>query len=381
MTAQKSAFRLQLSAVSIIAISFILLTLFVLPNVAHAQVGGTGAEVIRPVEKLWQVSRNISYLVLTIVLMVIGLMVMLRARINPQTVIGLQQALPGVVIALVGITFSYFIASLIIDMAFLLAQALGIVVLVGVASPTPSVADAQLIITGILNTRNLLTFFGEFVVRPELAVAADTIGRAVIEPLVRTVPVIGNTLGSIPFIGSIIGAPLAAVILFITLVNAFFNLFFGLVTAYVNIIVSVILGPFLIMASAIPGRGGNLMNWMRGLLGNVLIFPAVFGAFVLVAALLGYEQPWRFGAGGVPTAIGPFNQPLPLFSNLDTNFVRYILAYGIILASPGIPDLVRNLVGGAAVPQQLGQAVGAAQKTGQGIATGAFKTIGKVVGI
>jgi hypothetical protein len=45
-------------------------------------------------------------------------MIMLRQKLNPQTVISVQSALPGLVIGLIMVTFSYFIAALITDSAF-----------------------------------------------------------------------------------------------------------------------------------------------------------------------------------------------------------------------------------------------------------------------
>ncbi len=351
----------------------VLIYLFLLITPALAQVGGTGAEVIRPVEKLWQFSRNISYLLLTIVLIVTGVMIMLRSRINPQTVVGLQQALPGIIIALVVITFSYFIVSVIIDLAFILAQVIGIVIMMGLHTSPFTINDAQDIVGKVLNNRNILDLMSKFVINPGLFVAANAIGNSVIKPIIEVVPI----LGDIPILGNIIafilGTPLAAIFLISAMLTAFFQLFLGLITAYTMIILNVIFAPFLIMFSAVPGRGGNLGNWIRGLLGNVLIFPAVFGAFVLVAALLDYNDPWLFSG-----AFGSFDQPLPLFAGFDNNFIRYILAYGIILASAGIPDFIKNLIG-AQTPAQLGQAVGAASGAGQTTATGAYRwALGKI---
>src|SRR3989344_4356365 len=71
---------------------------------AQAQVVGSGNAVLNPVIALWQVSRNVSYLVMIIIFIVIGLMVMFRQKINPQTVITAQAALPGLVVGLILIT-------------------------------------------------------------------------------------------------------------------------------------------------------------------------------------------------------------------------------------------------------------------------------------
>lgn len=84
----------------------------------HAQVGGTGGRVLSGIFFLWETSRNFSYLAMILIFLIVGLMVMFRQKLNPQTVVSIQLALPGLVIGLVLITFSYFIASLITDISY-----------------------------------------------------------------------------------------------------------------------------------------------------------------------------------------------------------------------------------------------------------------------
>ncbi len=378
-----------------LAIFFLLLFFLFLPainfqqSIVHAQAFGTGHDVIKPVEKLWLMSRNLSYLIIIIVFVVVGIMIMMRKKINPQTVISIQAALPGLVIALILITFSFFIASLIIDLAFILAQIFGIAVIVALTGQ--DIVKSSGIITDILNNKNLFTHFTDFLISGgDLGGTAGTIGD-VIKPIFDAewpkliLAFIVNTLfssasftsagggiaGIITQIPRIIGvsssffAPDKAVslvvfiILFIALLSAMFKLFLGLIGAYVAIVLNTILGPFLILFSAVPGKGNSITQWVQGLLANVLIFPAVFGIFVLAAAILNVQQSWGFSSNSV----GAFNQPLPLFGGLPENFIRYILAYGMLLASPGIPDYIRQLLG-SAQPQQLSQAV--TQSTGAG---------------
>ncbi len=85
---------------------------------ANAQVGGSGNAVLAPIFNLWKASRNFAYLAMILIFIVVGLMVMFRQKLNPQTVVTVQLALPGLVIGLVMITFSYFLASLITDLAY-----------------------------------------------------------------------------------------------------------------------------------------------------------------------------------------------------------------------------------------------------------------------
>ncbi len=87
---------------------------------AYAQsIGGTGDRVLFPVIKLWQVARNVSYIAFILVFITIGLMIMFRQKISQQATVSAQAAIPGLVIGLVLITFSYFIAALIVDFSFI----------------------------------------------------------------------------------------------------------------------------------------------------------------------------------------------------------------------------------------------------------------------
>lgn len=360
----------------LLILTFISVFHFTLTSTVQAQVGGTGAEVIRPIEKLWQLSRNISYVLITIVLMVIGLMIMLRTRINPQTVVGLQQALPGIIIALIMITFSYFIPSLIIDLAFLMAQVFGVAIVAGL-NPTRDIADVQTLINNILNTRNIFNLFTDALNPALLIGAANRVGGGIADALISQIPGFGP-ISQILGISGGLGTAIATIVLAIGLISSFFRLFFALVTAFVSIILNTAFGPFLILFSALPGRGGSLTSWLRGLAANVIIFPVVFLVFVLVAVLLNRDD--GIWTGVFPGATGIFNQPLPLLGNLPDDFIRFILAYGIILATPGIPAFIQQLMG-AQTPQQLGQAVTQGTGAGQGVAMGGLARIGRVIGI
>ena len=84
---------------------------------AYAQ--GIGFSGLSPILPLWKAFRNISYMILVIVLIAIGFMIMFRMKIDPQTVISVQNALPKIVVTLILITFSYAIAGLLIDLMYL----------------------------------------------------------------------------------------------------------------------------------------------------------------------------------------------------------------------------------------------------------------------
>ncbi len=98
---------------------------------------GIGMGSIQPFAKIWKIFRDVAYLLLVIVLIVIGFMVMFRAKINPQTVISVENSLPKIIIALILITFSFAIAGFMIDLMYLL-----IAIITSVLSPVYTFATS-----------------------------------------------------------------------------------------------------------------------------------------------------------------------------------------------------------------------------------------------
>ena len=84
---------------------------------AYAQnVGGTGFQGLTPLIGIWSAFRNIVYLLLVIVFIVIGLAIMLRIKIDPRTVMSIQNQIPKIIIGILVVTFSFAIAGFLIDL-------------------------------------------------------------------------------------------------------------------------------------------------------------------------------------------------------------------------------------------------------------------------
>lgn len=84
-----------------------------IPKIYAAE--GIGFAAISPIAKIWTIFRDITYVILVIVLIAIGFMIMFRMKLNPQTVISVENALPRIVISLLLITFSFAIAGFLIE--------------------------------------------------------------------------------------------------------------------------------------------------------------------------------------------------------------------------------------------------------------------------
>jgi len=81
---------------------------------------GFGYEALNSLLNLWNAFKNISYVFFIIVFVITGFAIMFRAKIDPQTVINMQNALPRIVIGLILVTFSYAIAGLFVDLIYVI---------------------------------------------------------------------------------------------------------------------------------------------------------------------------------------------------------------------------------------------------------------------
>lgn len=380
---------------------------------ANAQVIGSGAQVLNPILRLWQVSRNISYVVLIIIFVLIGLMVMFRSKINPQTVITAQAAIPGMIVGLILITFSYFLAGLVSDMAFIGTNVVGFYF-----SAVRKQADQPQNLVQDISTENSLSIFSDFVgivtrerahtvvgtifdgldagTKANLRVVIGFITAQFFAPLTASIPPpLGLiTAVALPLVtGGITAADPAFTLSFLlsfiagfVLLYAMLKLLLRLVTAYLTIIFLTISAPFQFLAAALPGRQGIATGWILSMLGNVLAFPAVLVIFYFVAFILAPLQPGKdFG----PLRISNINQSqnntviptiyaasdvdiidshtFPLFGGMDLAFIRILMAFGALVALPSIPDIVVRAIGkasqaGQMIGQEISSGVGGGQK-------------------
>jgi len=233
---------------------------------AYAQ--GLGWTAFSPVLSLWKTFRNIAYLAFVIIFVVIGFMIMFRTKINPQTVISIQNALPRIVVTPLLITFSYAIAGFMVDIGQLTTRIIGNTLVNGV----------------LLGTSTLGTEFS--LNDPKQGLLNADIFKLV-NPL-RNVEEIVTQIGEAsigPLIGNKWLAELTArTVFWIAGFFIMFKIFFALLGPYVSIILSVIFAPFQLLLGAFPGRSG-LSSWLKNLLANVMVFPVTF-AMLCIAAIL-----------------------------------------------------------------------------------------------
>jgi hypothetical protein len=246
---------------------------------AKAQVGGSGGGVLSPILALWQLSRNIAYLFMIIIFMVVGIMVMFRRKLNPQTVLTVQAALPGLVIGLILITFSYFLAALITDLAFIGTDLVGFYFQL---AQNPTSGPQQL--SQSLADKSVLNIFSPFVgAIPFLEIQA---GLDIIWDGIRGTS--GDTIN--PFNSQSFSA------------EYFIRGFAGVASYQVGAFVGPIIGYIVGYGLCLVGVGVPVVG-----LGMPFLAPAAIGS--TACGIVG-QATGAFVAPGIAGAVGFFNPPL-----------------------------------------------------------------------
>lgn len=293
---------------------------------AYAQ-GGTGFRALSSLTLIWSAFRNVAYLAFVIIFIFMGFMIMFRARLDPQTVVNIQNSLPKLVVTLILITFSYAIAGLMVDLIYL-----GIYLVVSVLA-SQGLINNPADVREVLINENVFTAAIEAGFYRHAATLAEAIQQLIQGALNETF--FEAIYGIIPFKTTLAQLIISAAILF-----SLFKLFFQLLFAYINIILSTILSPILLLLNALPGSQ-SFSSWVRNFLANVLIFPAVALLFLVSAVLIGRsEGRWQIQEGLFETGV-PWSPP---FVSMETepDVLMAVVGFGFILFAPQMVSLLQQ---------------------------------------
>jgi len=320
---------------------------------AYAQ-QGIGFKSFAPILEIWKIFRNLAYLAFVLIFIITGLAIMFRVKISPQAVITIESALPKIVVALIMVTFSYAIAGFLIDLIYVL---IGIMVAIFKNNlPTYMVNDD-------FYNLSLGTLIKDYVINgAKFGWDLTSVLRIEIE-----LPI----LGKIPILGTGIASGLLTLILILAALFALFKLFFALLMSYIQIILGIIISPLVIMASAFPGKEGNSLGWIKSLLSNILVFPAVVGFFLLGGVI------HKMTLGNEENIWTP-----PYLFPVDAKVIGALICYGLLMLAPKVPEYVKALFEPKAKITPPGAAFLGGVAGGLGIAdVGYGKLIGEKAGI
>jgi hypothetical protein len=319
---------------------------------------GYGFCGLMPIFHLWEVVRNIAYALLVLALTFIGIGVMLRVKIDPRTVMTIQNQIPKVIISIILITFSYAISAILIDLLWTTTYA-GVNLIVNSSEAVKEIkvgngpesfaekSSKQLLeiplvyVNGIFHTsedngiyyltKKTANFVGQLIeeITKSILGVDDDNKKCFRLPLsIDFGQCVGNALGFI--------ATLAArLILFFVLVIALFKIWFNLLKAYVFTLLYVIISPVYIVFGLLPTKPLGFESWLRRFFANIAVFPLT--AFILVGA--------RVLASIYDTPDSPeFFIPPLIGHNAGSNFGA-LLALGAILIAPQIQTILREKLG------------------------------------
>lgn len=380
---------------------------------------GIGFASLRPFMNLWKVFRNLAYMLLVLVLITIGFMIMFRMKLNPQTVISVENALPKIVISLLLITFSFAIAGFLIDLMYvIIATSVALlsdngtlynigefqnkylssniftiwdsmfaikpsvpkvnpfgIDLFGVNSTLFTIGDALMgIFPRVVNdfVRIIVLFFAVYGVTFPILSHITQLGAG---SILENINIIGTGIGKLPtpILQGIIyvlvyllvlppflihgGGFIISIILLLTMLLLFLRIAFLLFKAYIQILLMVIFSPLFLLFEAIPGRSA-FSFWFKNLVAEVLTFPVVVVLFVI-----GYIIVNTAPTPGIIT---------PPMLGIDPNIFTILLGMGIIFMIPNFVKMVKGALGikeGVIPGFDLGVFFGGAA-TGVGGATG-----------
>jgi hypothetical protein len=379
---------------------------------------GIGFAAMEPFSNLWKIFRDFSYMILVIILIAIGFMVMFRMKMNPQTVISVENALPRIVIALILITFSFAIAGFIIDLTYIL---IGLIVSILSKNPTGGTYfDAttfknQYMLSGgwDIITRDARVRFG-----------GRSIGVALGSAFLQVMPITLNTIArllsgglavyltkwlitmatnmtssavgleNVGILGTAIGGVLKGIaglnISFLLISTVFLlgytlllpaimwlligfsilflsvRLFALIFSNYLKLIVNIIIAPLLLMTEAVPGRSA-FKYWILNIISCLIAYPIMIGVFVLSYLIV-------FQTGGTD-----MTARLPYLSGIDSDSFRLLIGLGLIFLIPDFVKTAKEALGIKELPFNIGVGTFFGGVTaGVGGATGLLGQVGTV---
>lgn len=298
---------------------------------AYAQTT-SGVESLHPLTKIWIVFRDFAYILFTFVFIVIGLLIMLRVKIDPRTVMTIQNQIPRLIIGIVLVTFSFAISGFLIDVMWI-----SIFLILSLFASVPELNLEAPKMAQNLHTDpfNFLTnlFSNNAAKGLHDIVWAGT--KSIFDIVSRLIEGALGGGGTGWIAGKVFGGIaglVGSLIITIAILVGLFRLWFMLLQAYIMILINIVLAPFWIMGSAIPGRSVGFGAWLKSMLAHISAFPATIFLFLMGASfieLLGKGEGNYF----LPPLIGGASDPKALSG---------LIGIAVILLTPNVVNYTKQ---------------------------------------
>ncbi len=293
---------------------------------------GIGFCGLTPVLKLWVGMRNIVYLILILVFVVIGVAIMLRVHIDPRTVMSIQNQIPKIIAGLVIITFSFAIAGFLIDIMWVATYLFGQVIsdAVGISDAAGNPGSFK----DVIIARNPFDATNKALGGPgEIAGRASSAFSEVIKSVFQGP---SSNFGGDPaldFVGDVLGiivSILGFIIIGVAVLVSLIKLWISLILTYLNIILDVVFAPFWMVAGLVPGSPLSLGSWFRDMIANLAVFPVVIGFFLLAKVFI--DEFGKYTGGRfIP----------PLVGGVNAEAMSALIGLGFILMLPNLANALK----------------------------------------
>jgi hypothetical protein len=291
-----------------------------------------GQDFLKPMIDIWILNRNLVYLFFVIIFVAIGFMIMFRSKLNPQTVVNIQLALPKIVIALILVTFSYALSGFIVDLVFFSNKVVSNIYALKLNASLPGGAPLT---AESLNWLDIIAISGFGTFDSVLDNLAKVFSPGTLYDLLVTHDF----------------SALFNIIVAFTIFGIALKIFFTLLSKYVTLLIQAIFSPFIFLGSAFPSSQGGLGNFFKSMLSAALAFPAIYFVFILANSFFSLPDPLislpPLNNAGTLAAIGGLN--------------KYI-ALGVLMTAPSIPQMIDGALGVKAPGVDMSQIGGALHK-------------------
>jgi len=330
-------------------------------NSAYAQY--SGFDSLNPLTKVWIVFRDFAYVLFAVVFILIGLLIMLRVKIDPRTVMSIQNQIPKLIIGILLVTFSFAIAGFLIDLMWITifvilsifsnVQGLNL----DIAKISPNLhGDPFNFLTHLFNANSALGF-------AEIAKSGGGSIKNIVQELIQTALGDGFTGWAIGgLLGGIVGI-VAMLVIAIAILVGLFRLWFALLQSYIMILIDIALAPFWIIAGVLPGRSINFTAWLKDMCANLFAFPATIFIFLIGVTFMKLLSNPDSSNYFLPPLLGGMSDPKGLSG---------LIGLGIILLAPNVVNHMKSLfkapkIDSSGPMQILGAGAGTIMGTGKEI--------------
>src|SRR3989339_32178 len=204
---------------------------------------------------LWQLSRNVSLALMSVILLIIGIMIILRKKVNQQAVVTIQYAIPRIVVSFILILFSYPIGGIMASLGWNLFSNAWRIVFEFMGDNISAPVDA---------TGKIMGFSGAFSL---LAIVVS---------------------GVLFFSGAGVVLLTFAIGLLIVLILMFVYLSVKAFLIYLKLIMSIMSAPIEFVIAAIPGSETRISAWFKRMAIYVLTLFGM-GAMVPIGILVSFK--------------------------------------------------------------------------------------------